>query len=94
MAEARSCELELRNLGLRIAELRLRRGWTREDFAERLGVSAQYLGRIEAGRQNLTVHRIAWLARNLEARAIDLFAEAGIAEIRTGRPRREAPRRI
>jgi transcriptional regulator with XRE-family HTH domain len=79
----------LRNVGLRIAELRSGRGWSREDFAELLGVTGRYVARIEAGRQNLTVHRIAWLARHLETRAIDLFAQSGILEIRTGRPRRK-----
>jgi|SRR5579859_3906138 len=77
----------LRNVGLRIAELRLRRGWSRENFAEVLGVSARYVGRLEAGKQNLTVHRLAWLAQSLEIRPIDLFAQAGIAAIQIGRPR-------
>ena len=48
----------LRNVGLRIAELRERKGWSREAFAERLGVSTRYLARLEAGGQNLTVHRL------------------------------------
>ncbi len=76
----------LRNVGLRIVELRDARGWTREAFAERLGVSTRYLGRLEAGRQNLTVHRLAWLAGHLRVRVVDLFAPPTIKAIPVGRP--------
>lgn len=76
----------LRNIGLRLAELRERRRWSRETFAERLGVSTRYLARLEAGRQNLTVHRLAWLADHLGVRVVDLFAAPGIDAIRVGRP--------
>lgn len=82
----------LRSVGLRIVELRQERGWTREAFAERLGVSTRYLARLEAGRQNLTVHRLAWLAGHLRAHVVDLFAVPEIKAIPVGRPRRTAPR--
>jgi transcriptional regulator with XRE-family HTH domain len=83
----------LRNIGLRLAELRERRGWLREAFAERLGVSTRYLARLEAGRQNLTVHRLAWLAAQLGVRVVDLFAAPGIEAIRVGRPTSATRRR-
>lgn len=76
----------LHDVGLRIVELRGERGWTREEFAERLGVSTRYLARLEAGRQNLTVHRLAWLAEHLRVRVVDLFAPPGIDTIPVGRP--------
>lgn len=76
----------VRNVGLRIAELREARGWTRETFAERLGVSTRYLARLEGGRQNFTVHRLVWLAGHLRVRVVDLFAPPGIKAIRVGRP--------
>ncbi len=76
----------LRNIGLRIVELRERRGWSREVFAERLHIVPRYLGRLEAGRQNLTIHRLAWLADALGVRVVDLLATPGIDAIRVGRP--------
>jgi transcriptional regulator with XRE-family HTH domain len=80
----------LRNIGLRIVELREKRGWSREAFAERLQISTRYLGRLEAGRQNLTIHRLAWLGDALGVRVIDLLATAGIEAIPVGRPRLSA----
>ena len=37
-----------RNLGLRIAYFRKMKGFTQEEFAERLGKSAGYIGAVEA----------------------------------------------
>lgn len=77
----------LRKVGLRIVELRQGLGWSREELAERLGISARYLGRLEAGGQNLTIHRLVWLASHLSVRAIDLLASPGIQRIQVGRRR-------
>jgi transcriptional regulator with XRE-family HTH domain len=74
-------------VGLRIVELRARRGWGREKYAEHLGITTRYLARLEGGRQNLTVHRLAWLAGSLGVRVADLFAAPGIDSIPVGRPR-------
>lgn len=78
----------LRNIGLRLAELRGKRGWSREKLAEKLGVSVRYVARLETGGQNLTVHRLAWLGENLGVRVVDLFAAPGIEQIPVGRPRK------
>jgi transcriptional regulator with XRE-family HTH domain len=67
----------LRAVGRRIADLRRAAGWTQQDFAARLGVSVRYLARLEAGGQNLTVHRLAWLAQAFELRVVDLLLPAG-----------------
>jgi transcriptional regulator with XRE-family HTH domain len=81
----------LRDIGLRLVELRERRGLSRETWAEQLGVSVRYLGRLERGRQNLTVERLAWLASHLGVRVVDLFAAPGIDAIRVGRPPQVRP---
>ena len=65
----------LQGVGRRVAELRRQRGWTQLAFAEELGCSVRYVARIEAGGQNLTVHRLAWLAGHLEVRTVELFEE-------------------
>lgn len=41
----------LRKIGRRIADVRLERGMTQEALAARLGVTARYLRRVEAGRE-------------------------------------------
>lgn len=78
----------LRDVGRRIAELRRERGWTQEQLAERLGISRRYLARLERGGQNVTVHRLAWLAEHLGCRVADLFVAPVDCRVRVGRPKR------
>lgn len=80
----------LRDIGRRIAELRNAHGWTQEELAERLGINRRYLARLERGGQNLTVHRLAWLAGNLGCRVVDLLAPPADRRVRVGRPKRRA----
>ena len=80
----------VKDIGRRLAELRAERGWTQEQFAERLGVSAGYLGRLERGTQSFTVHRLVWLANHLGVRAVDLFTPPISRVVRPGRPKRAA----
>ncbi len=81
----------LRDIGRRIAELRNARGWTQEHLAERMGINRRYLARLERGGQNLTVHRLAWLAGHVGCRVTDLFVAPADRRIRVGRPKRAAP---
>ncbi len=80
----------VKDIGRRLAELRADRGWTQEQFAVRLGVTAGYVGRLERGTQSFTVHRLVWLANNLGVRAADLFAAPRSRVVRPGRPKRAA----
>lgn len=77
----------VKDIGRRLAELRAERGWTQEQFAVRLGVTAGYVGRLERGTQSFTVHRLVWLANHLGVAAADLFVAPKCREVRTGRPR-------
>ena len=52
----------VRDLGRRVAELRVSRGWTQEQFAERCELSTRYIQAIERGSQNLSVRSITRLA--------------------------------
>lgn len=79
----------LRDLGRRIAELRAGRGMTQDVLAERADFTVQYLQRVEAGRENLTVRSLAALAALLGAQVADLFAApASRDKPRPGRPKR------
>jgi XRE family aerobic/anaerobic benzoate catabolism transcriptional regulator len=56
----------LRGLGLRVRELRDRRGWSRRELADRSGLSVRFLARIESGDGNISVLRLQALAAALE----------------------------
>ena len=85
---------ELRNLGRRVAELRISRGFTQEDLAERLDKDRRYVQQIEGGRQNITVRTAALLARKLRVPVSELFVvptmreSSGLRRVPTRKVRR------
>jgi XRE family aerobic/anaerobic benzoate catabolism transcriptional regulator len=64
----------LRSLGQRARARRLERGWTLKDIAQRSGVSPRFLVQLEAGRGNISVRRLADVARALELTPAALIA--------------------
>jgi XRE family transcriptional regulator, aerobic/anaerobic benzoate catabolism transcriptional regulator len=64
----------LRSLGQRARARRLERGWTLKDIAQRSGVSPRFLVQLEAGRGNISVRRLADVARALEVTPAALIA--------------------
>lgn len=56
----------LGELGRRVRGLRSERGWTLKTLAERSGVSARFLVEVESGQGNISVRRLAGLARALD----------------------------
>ncbi len=62
-------------LGGRTRELRMARGWTLRDLAERSGVSVRFLVQLEAGRGNISVKRLADLADAFGIMASDLLRQ-------------------
>ena len=75
------------DVGRRIAELRRERGLTQEQFAERLGIAANALQRIELGMQNLTIRSLVRLANGLGVPLASLFEAPASRTVRSGRPR-------
>ena len=67
----------LRSLGQRARARRLERGWTLREVAERSGVSPRFLVQLEAGRGNISVRRLADVARALEVTPASLIALPG-----------------
>jgi XRE family transcriptional regulator, aerobic/anaerobic benzoate catabolism transcriptional regulator len=63
----------LQLVGRRVREARAARNWTRRDLAERSGVSVRFLVQLEAGRANISVRRLADLARALDRSPADLL---------------------
>lgn len=75
-----------RAVGRRIAELRTERGWTQETFAEALGVSIQYLRRIELAQTNVTLAQLVRLANALHVAPKALFEPPASLIVQRGRP--------
>ena len=61
-------------LGRRARALRLERGWTLRDVAERSGLSPRFLVQLESGRGNISIRRLADVARALETTPSALLA--------------------
>jgi XRE family aerobic/anaerobic benzoate catabolism transcriptional regulator len=66
-------------LGRRARSIRLERGWTLRDVAERSGLSPRFLVQLEAGRGNISVRRLADIARALGTTAAALLSAAETA---------------
>lgn len=76
-------DADLAALGSRIRELRSRRGWSQEGFADRCGLDRTYVGGIERGERNLAVINLLRIARTLEVPVGTLFEKV---ETLTSRP--------
>ena len=79
-------------LGQRLRKLRLERGWTQEQLAERAGKHWTYIGGIERGARNPTVSVLEAVAAALGVALVDLFAWDD-REDGSDAPRRAKPER-
>jgi transcriptional regulator with XRE-family HTH domain len=65
--------MDMRRLvGRNFAQLRLAKGFTQEGFAEKSGVTQQYVSDLERGRRNPTVVTLYHLAHALAVSHVDL----------------------
>ncbi len=62
-----------RSFGAELRRLRLDRGWSQEELAQRSGRHWTYIGGIERGERNVTIQVVADLARALGVEIRDLF---------------------
>lgn len=62
-------------VGQRVRQARVQRHWTIRELAERSGVSVRFLVQLESGRANISVKRLADLARAFNVPTADLLAE-------------------
>ena len=61
-------------LGSRIRELRLKKGFSQESFADHCGLHRTYMGGIERGERNLTVQTVLTVSRGLDLTMSELFS--------------------
>jgi transcriptional regulator with XRE-family HTH domain len=62
-----------RRLGRRIREIRLKKGWTQDVFADKSGFHRAQVGAFERGEMNLTLASLHLLAQTFGVRIGDLF---------------------
>jgi transcriptional regulator with XRE-family HTH domain len=62
-----------RRLGGRIRELRAKRGWTQDVFADKSGFHRAQVGAFERGEMNLTIGSLLLLAQTLRVKVVELF---------------------
>lgn len=55
-----------------VRRLRNARGWTQEDLADRVGLSARYVGQIERSQTSMSITVLGRLADALSVEAADL----------------------
>jgi transcriptional regulator with XRE-family HTH domain len=63
--------------GTQVRRLRLEKGWSQEDLAERAGIHRNYLGGIERAERNVGLDNIVAISRALNVSPQELFAEVG-----------------
>ncbi len=62
-----------KRLGLRIRELRKRRGWSQEEFAHICGLDRSYMGSVERGERNVTLASLRAIAKALNVKLSAMF---------------------
>lgn len=63
----------IESLGLRIRELRKKKGFTQDGVAEKAGITGKYMGMLERGEVNVSVRVLESLANELGVTIPDLF---------------------
>jgi transcriptional regulator with XRE-family HTH domain len=62
-----------KRFGDRVRELRLKRGWTQDEFADVSGFHRAYVGTVERGETNISLRNVETLAKALGVKLADLF---------------------
>ena len=70
-------QLIRRRLGVKIRELREKKGLSQEEFAEVCGLHRTYIGSVERGERNLTLASMETIAKALSISISQLFRKIG-----------------
>ena len=74
-----------RAVGLRVAELRVRRGIaTQKELAELAGMAKAYVWRIESGRQDVSLRNLARLCRALDVTLSGMLKGIDVSDVELG----------
>jgi transcriptional regulator with XRE-family HTH domain len=60
-------------LGDRIRDLRTKRGWTQDIFADKSGFHRAQVGAFERGEMNITLASLLLVAQTLKVKVVELF---------------------
>lgn len=63
----------LNNLGSQIKRFRKAKGLTQEQLAEKVNIHATYVGKIESGKNNISVVLLFKISRALDVKLSDIF---------------------
>ncbi|MBI4471823.1 MAG: helix-turn-helix transcriptional regulator [Acidobacteria bacterium] len=66
-----------RQVGQRIRQLREKRGWSQEGFADECGLHRTYIGSVERGERNLTLSSLQTIAKTLNVSMSELLKGIG-----------------
>jgi transcriptional regulator with XRE-family HTH domain len=64
-------------VAINVRRLRHDKGWTQEDLADRVGLSARYVGQIERAQASMTVTVLGRVAEALKVETAELVNPAG-----------------
>lgn len=64
-------------LGTRIRELRTKKGWSQESFADECGINRSHMGQVERGETNMTFATLYFISQRLEISIASLFQDIG-----------------
>ena len=66
--------------GRTVRALRQEKGYSQEAFADLCGLDRSYMGGVERGERNLSIRKVALIARSLDMSLAELFSAVGEAE--------------
>jgi transcriptional regulator with XRE-family HTH domain len=64
-------------LGRRIRELRVKKGWSQEEFAANCNLHRSHMGEIERGNANITLSTLLEISVKLQVTVSALFKDIG-----------------
>ena len=62
-----------KRFGERVRRLRLKNGWTQDEFADISGFHRAYIGTVERGETNISLKNVQILAKALKVKMTELF---------------------
>jgi len=65
----------LKNLGLRVRQLRRAHGWSQEKLAQQCGLHRTYIGGVERGERNISAVNLLKIATTFDIFIGDLFLD-------------------